>query len=211
MARRGRSASDEETSVLTIAEAAYAAELPRKTVEQTVDRGEVKALKTRGRARRLGWQAAVYLRVRNSAGDLLTTKARRRLYDALSGQGAEIEQVDIGPLTVRTTEAAARVRARMREIQSARRAVVIDPGIRGGEPVVRGTRIPVQMLVDLVRAGVSRERILEDYPALTARRLEDTLRWAKLYPRVGRPMRTPPGSRESQSTHSSRRNSEQAD
>ncbi len=38
--------------------------------------------------------------------------------------------------------------------------------IRGGEPVARGTRIPVYMPADLIKAGVGPERILEDYPAL---------------------------------------------
>jgi uncharacterized protein (DUF433 family) len=178
-----------DAEVLTITEAAYAAELPRRTVERTVDRGEVKPL-PRGKARQLKWQTAIYLRMRDSAGDLLTAKARRRLYDALCS-GEPPAEVQIGPLTVSTAEAMKRVRGRVREIQRARRAVAMDPAIRAGEPVVRGTRIPVHMLVDLVKAGELRETILEDYPALTAQRLEDVLRWAALHPRVGRPRRSP--------------------
>ena len=51
----------------------------------------------------------------------------------------------------------------MERLRRARAAVEVDPQIRGGEPVVRGTRIPVYM--NLEKAGETRDRILEDYPA----------------------------------------------
>jgi uncharacterized protein (DUF433 family) len=41
------------------------------------------------------------------------------------------------------------------------------PGISGGEPLIRGTRITVQRIVEMTRAGESVEGILEAYPHLT--------------------------------------------
>ena len=42
-----------------------------------------------------------------------------------------------------------------------------DPGILAGKPVVRGTRIPVELLLEKLGAGESVEQILEAHPRLT--------------------------------------------
>jgi len=44
--------------------------------------------------------------------------------------------------------------------------ITSDPGICHGQPVVRGLRYPVSMLLDLMAAGMSAEAILDDYPDL---------------------------------------------
>lgn len=41
-----------------------------------------------------------------------------------------------------------------------------DPEILGGKPVVRGTRIPVYVIIDLFSDGYSEAEIIEDYPDL---------------------------------------------
>lgn len=69
--------------------------------------------------------------------------------------------------------------------------MVADRQVRAGEPVVRGTRIPVHALADLASQGAPPEELLEDYPALTAESLEAALLYARMYPRRGRPRRTP--------------------
>jgi len=45
--------------------------------------------------------------------------------------------------------------------------IVSRPDILLGKPVVRGTRIPVYLIVDLVAAGLTDEQIVDDYPDLT--------------------------------------------
>jgi uncharacterized protein (DUF433 family) len=67
--------------------------------------------------------------------------------------------------------------------------ITIDPNIRAGEPVVRGTRIGVHALGDLARQGASTKELLEDHPALTRESLEAALAWDQLHPRRGRPPR----------------------
>ena len=180
-------------AVLSPTEAAFVAELPRKTVEQAIDRGEVKPLRAeRGeRERALDEAAVIYLRIRGDIGDLLTAKAREEVYRALRREEPVRSRLELGPIAVSTTEAMRTVRERMGRLRRARAAVEIDPEIRGGEPVVRGTRIPVYMLADLAKAGEPRDRILEDYPALDAELLEDALLYASLNPRRGRPRTTP--------------------
>jgi uncharacterized protein (DUF433 family) len=76
---------------------------------------------------------------------------------------------------------------RTTEIISAQWAVVSDPEIRGGEPVVRGTRIPAHLLYDLSQQGASTEELLKDYPALDERSLKSALLYARTHPRRGRP------------------------
>jgi|BarGraIncu00222A_1022003.scaffolds.fasta_scaffold108760_2 uncharacterized protein (DUF433 family) len=46
--------------------------------------------------------------------------------------------------------------------------IVIDPAIMDGVPCVRGTRIPVTMVVGLLAENVTVEGVLALYPQLTA-------------------------------------------
>jgi uncharacterized protein (DUF433 family) len=42
-----------------------------------------------------------------------------------------------------------------------------DPKILGGKPVIRGTRISVELILELLAAGWSIESVLESYPHVT--------------------------------------------
>jgi len=44
--------------------------------------------------------------------------------------------------------------------------ITVDPEQCGGRPCLRGMRIRVRDVLDLLAAGASREEILEDYPLL---------------------------------------------
>jgi uncharacterized protein (DUF433 family) len=41
--------------------------------------------------------------------------------------------------------------------------ISVDPGRMHGEPVFRGTRVPIQALFDYLRAGDGFEKLLEDF------------------------------------------------
>ena len=45
--------------------------------------------------------------------------------------------------------------------------ITLDPDICNGRPVVRGTRIAVQTVLEVLGAGDSVEDVLAEYPALT--------------------------------------------
>jgi uncharacterized protein (DUF433 family) len=45
--------------------------------------------------------------------------------------------------------------------------ITLDPDICNGRPVVRGTRIAVQTVLEFLGAGDSVEDVLAEYPALT--------------------------------------------
>lgn len=53
--------------------------------------------------------------------------------------------------------------------------IVIDQEILGGQPVFKGTRVPVETLFDHLEAGVSLEEFLDDFPTVTKEQAIATL------------------------------------
>lgn len=53
-----------------------------------------------------------------------------------------------------------------------------SPDVLGGKPRIRGTRISVELLLELLAGGASREEILEAYPQVTAEGLSAALDYA---------------------------------
>lgn len=45
--------------------------------------------------------------------------------------------------------------------------IVIDPDVLSGKPVIRGTRLAVEFILELLAAGQTEQDILESYPGLT--------------------------------------------
>ncbi len=44
--------------------------------------------------------------------------------------------------------------------------ISVDPGICFGKPCIRGHRIWVSLMLDLLASGVTIEQVLEDYPGI---------------------------------------------
>jgi len=45
--------------------------------------------------------------------------------------------------------------------------IIKDPGILGGTPVFRGTRVPIQTLFDYLEGGETLEEFLEGFPTVS--------------------------------------------
>jgi len=45
--------------------------------------------------------------------------------------------------------------------------ISIDPAVCGGKPCIRGTRIWVSLVLDMLAAGTTEAELLADYPQLT--------------------------------------------
>ena len=56
--------------------------------------------------------------------------------------------------------------------------ITIDPDVCGGRPCVRGLRIRVKDVLDLLAAGASREEVLQDYPYLEQEDIVAVLEYA---------------------------------
>lgn len=58
--------------------------------------------------------------------------------------------------------------------------ITVDPSVCGGRPCLRGTRVRVSDVLDLVAADVPRAEILADYPYLEAGDITAALEYAAL-------------------------------
>jgi uncharacterized protein (DUF433 family) len=59
-----------------------------------------------------------------------------------------------------------------------RQRIVLDPEIRFGKPVVRGTRITVGDVLGYLAGGMSEEQILREFPSLTREDIRACLAFA---------------------------------
>jgi len=69
--------------------------------------------------------------------------------------------------------------------------ITLDPAVLVGKPVVKGTRLAVEFIVELMAEGWTEQQIMENYPGLTAEDIRaclayasESLRAEKIY-RVG--------------------------
>jgi uncharacterized protein (DUF433 family) len=53
-----------------------------------------------------------------------------------------------------------------------------DPNVMGGQACLRGTRIPVSLVVNLVANGMTEAEILGEYPDLAGEDVRQALRYA---------------------------------
>jgi len=56
--------------------------------------------------------------------------------------------------------------------------IAIDPEILVGKPVVRGTRLAVEFIIDLLAQGWTEKEILRNYPSLSQEDIQACLRYA---------------------------------
>lgn len=55
--------------------------------------------------------------------------------------------------------------------------IVIDPDVMVGKPVIKGTRIPVYLIVEFIANGMTEKEVLKEYPQL----IKEDIRAALLY------------------------------
>jgi uncharacterized protein (DUF433 family) len=181
----------------TPAEAGAVSGLKLKAVHNAIDKRIVEPVaKTRvspvGKANRvaprfLTGEDLVRLRVWRGVGDTLSAERRQRLFVAIAAKPTakmvkadELLIVDVG-------EARKQVDRGVRDLEAAEAVVAKDKATLGGEPVFKGTRIPVYGVAAMLEAGATAEDLLSGYPKLTARLLELARIWAAAHPRRGRP------------------------
>jgi uncharacterized protein (DUF433 family) len=99
---------------------------------------------------------------------------------------AKLLRFESGCVTISLGEPVSAAMAGLNRLGDALRRIVEDPEIRGGLPVVRGTRISVYEIADAVSSdGI--KIALEDFPALSREDVEAAMLYATAHPRTGRP------------------------
>lgn len=56
--------------------------------------------------------------------------------------------------------------------------IVVDPEILVGKPVIKGTRIPVYLIIEFLANGLTQEEILDQYPTLKREDIKAALLYA---------------------------------
>jgi uncharacterized protein (DUF433 family) len=156
-----------------------------KALEQRV----AKARRQRGRTLLAADEAAA-LALLSELPISLSIKLKREVRNWIVKRSpAKAEEFELSrALRIAMTENAADVAKRAFDYVRLREQYVeTDPGRMGGTPVIRGTRVPVRTLAQLVRGGESPKALKEDYPHVPEEAYDVAVLWAKGNPRRGRP------------------------
>lgn len=176
------------------AEAAVVAGIAVKAVNNAIDKRIITiaersaAVSTRRlRRRSLSGENLLQLKLWNEVGNILSQERRERLFDAIRS-APEVTQVRADDLIIIDVgEARKQIAARVEALEEAEAIVTENKSVMGGEPVIKGTRIPVRLIASLVEEGVSEAEILAGYPKLSPRDVALASIWAAAHPRRGRP------------------------
>ena len=63
-------------------------------------------------------------------------------------------------------------------MEQRRKFIISDPSVMMGKPVIAGTRITVELIVEKLAAGETIDRILEAHPRLTREAIQEALAFA---------------------------------
>ena len=103
--------------------------------------------------------------------------------------GGELRKTGAVPFRFDLSGVSRHLRYRYRLYRRPHALVESDPAICSGQPVFRGTRIPVAVVVEQLRSGVSRTVLEADFPQLSRQALDYAEIQARLPGSPGRPRR----------------------
>ena len=59
--------------------------------------------------------------------------------------------------------------------------IVSDPAILGGKPIIKGSRISVQLILEWIAAGASVKSIVEEFPHLPEEGVKEAILYASKF------------------------------
>lgn len=134
--------------------------------------------------RMLGPAEMRFLLVADRLDKDLMPAGRRRLYEAIRHLSAGTRHVALGEIVLDLGKIDADRKMRLRRLDALRRWV--ETVSARGEPVIKGSKVPVHMVAALARSQSVAE-IIEDFPSLGTEQVEAAIEYAKAYPKRGRP------------------------
>lgn len=176
---------------LSVNEAACVTGVPLKQVHRIIDSGLLdEAAQVSNRVRAVRRDGLVGLKLAHETTDILTLDGRRRLVRHLLDHPEAMTvwerhvSVDVRPMK-------SDVRKGLSLLASAHEAVSCDDAVLSGTPCIRGTRIPVHDVADMLANGDSAGSIRDAFPQLSEAQIELAAFFCRAYPRRGRPRRKP--------------------
>ena len=194
---------------LTVHETALLAAVSKGAVEKAIENGIVGIDRRSGRGRSSGSAArclplacVAYLGALNRAKLIdLPVRHKRMLWKGVrstyiahhranaTAKGEHSQAIEFAPgatLDVRGLASDLIERAE-RYVAARERHIAIDPDIKGGTPVIRGTRMSVHAVRGRIEGGESVDDIIEDNPDLSREAIETAITYARTHPVRGRP------------------------
>lgn len=182
-------AMSKPSPLLTRNEIAEISGVSINAVNKALEQRVAKARRQRGRTLLAADEAAA-LALLSELPISLSVKLKRDVRNWIVKRNpAKAEEFELSrALRIAMTENAADVAKRAIDyVRLREKYVEVDPGKMGGTPVIRGTRVPVRTLAQLVEGGESREVLNEDYPHIPEEAFDVAVLWARGNPRRGRP------------------------
>lgn len=171
----------------TPAEAAAVSGVAVKAVHNAIDKRIISQGASRSGGRALTDDDLLHLKLWYGVGSILSAERRKRLFEAIAkNPAAETVRAD-DYLIVDVARAREQLAARADALREAEFAIESVKGLMGGEPVFKGTRIPVRAIASMRGQGATVEDLLEGYPSLSARMIEFAEIWTAAHPARGRP------------------------
>jgi uncharacterized protein (DUF433 family) len=165
--------------------------LPLKAVNNAIDKNTISVVASEEGGRLLDARALVSLAVERRLADRVAPELRRQVFDALGESSRNVVSLEGGLVKIDLREPRRELATSLRELRRARRLVVSDPDIMGGDPVFRGTRVPVHMIAELMAQGSTPAELIAGYPRITAEMIRLASVYAAAYPLRGRPRNQP--------------------
>lgn len=190
-------ASSTARNLFTRNETAEISGVSVSAVNKALEQRIAKPRRSRGRTL-LAVEEAAALALISQIPVRLPVKLKRELRDWIVDRSPQpAEELELSPaLRVAMTDYASEVAARAAEYARLRdKYVEVDARKLGGTPVIRGTRMPVRTLAELVESGESRKVMREDYPHIPEEAYDVAVIWARGNPRRGRPNSSEPKGR----------------
>jgi uncharacterized protein (DUF433 family) len=182
-----------ETPLLTRNEIAEISGVSINAVNKALEQRVAKARRQKGRTLLAADEAAA-LALLSELPVSLSIKLKREVRNWIVKRSpAKAEEFELSrALRVAMTENAADVAKRAFDyVRLREKYVEADPAKLGGTPVIRGTRVPVRTLAELIEGGETRKALEEDYPHVPEEAYDVAVLWARGNPRRGRPVGRP--------------------
>jgi len=180
----------------TPAQASAITGLPLAAVHKAIDSRLIRPRSTRSGAtvrRLLSKEHLIYLRLEAEGLRLLPVGTRREIAASIqrSPKTEKLSLANGAALLIEIGTARRAVESQLKQLARMAEMVASDPEIMRGTPVFKGTRIPVDLVADMLAQGATAEEILEGYPTLTKEDLAIAPLYVRAFPRRGRPSRRP--------------------
>lgn len=180
----------------TPAQAAAITGLPLAAVHKAIDTRLIRPRSTRSGAtvrRLLTKEQLIYLQLEAEGLRLLPVGTRREIAESIqrSPKTEKLPVANGAALLIEIGTARRAVENQLKQLARMEEMVGSDPEIMRGTPVFKGTRIPVDLVADMLAQGASAEEILEGYPTLSKEKIAIAPLYMRAFPRRGRPSRRP--------------------